>query len=117
MKNVLKGKEGAVPAATMEWVYSKDAAAGTVLALKAKNLKTRVFNLTMGKLTTADELSNAVKTVIPDAKLRIDKPADGTPALSSMTRAASLRRAKEILGYQPRYAMPDAVKDMVEFLR
>src|SRR5260370_12611089 len=69
MKHVLKWHEGAVPAATMEWVYSKDAAAGTVLALEAKNLKARVFNLTMGKLTTADELSNAVKAVIPDAKL------------------------------------------------
>jgi nucleoside-diphosphate-sugar epimerase len=71
----------------------------------------------MGKLTTADELSSAVKAVIPDAKLRIEKPADGTPALASMTRAASLRRSKEILGYQPRYRMPDAVKDMVELLR
>jgi nucleoside-diphosphate-sugar epimerase len=71
----------------------------------------------MGKLTSPDELSKAVKAMIPDAKLRIDKPADGTPALSSMTRAASLRRSKEILGYQPKYQMPDAVKDMVEFLR
>jgi nucleoside-diphosphate-sugar epimerase len=117
MKNVLQGKEGAVPAATMEWVYSKDAAAGTVLALRKPLGQSRVFNITMGKLTTADELSNAVRAIIPDAKLRIDKPADGTPALSSMTRAASLRRSKEILGYQPRYGMPDAVKDMVEFLQ
>ena len=117
MKNVLQGKEGAVPAATMEWVYSKDAAAGTVLALRKPLGQSRVFNITMGKLTTADELSNAVRAIIPDAKLRIEKPADGTPALSSMTRAASLRRSKEILGYQPRYGMPDAVKDMVEFLQ
>ncbi len=117
IKNSIRGEEGTVPAATIEWVYSKDAAAGTVLALQKSLGDSRVFNVTMGKLTTADELSNAVKAVIPDAKLRIDKPADGTPALSSMTRAASLRRSKEILGYQPRYRMPDAVKDMVEFLR
>jgi len=117
IKNSIRGEEGTLPAATIEWVYSKDAAAGTVLALRKSLGDSRVFNITMGKLTTADELSNAVKAVIPDAKLRIDKPADGTPALSSMTRAASLRRSKEILGYQPRYRMPDAVKDMVEFLR
>ncbi len=117
IKNSIRGEEGTVPAATIEWVYSKDAAAGTVLALKAKDLKNRVFNLTMGKLTSPDELSEAVKAVIPKARLRIDEPADGTPALSSMTRAASLRRSKEILGYQPRYRMADAVKDMVEFLR
>jgi len=117
IKDSIQGKEAVIPAATMEWVYSKDAAAGTVLALKAKDLKNRVFNLTMGRLTSPDELSEAVKAVIPNARLRIDKPADGTPALSSMRRAASLRRSKEILGYQPRYRMPDAVKDMVEFLR
>jgi len=117
IRNSIRGEEGTVPAATIEWVYSKDAAAGTVLALQKSLGDSRVFNVTMGKLTTADELSNAVKAVIPNAKLRIDKPADGTPALSSMTRAASLRRSKEILGYQPRYRMPDAVKDMVEFLR
>jgi nucleoside-diphosphate-sugar epimerase len=117
IKNSLRGEEGTVPAATIEWVYSKDAAAGTVLALRKSLGDSRVFNITMGKLTTADELSSAVKAVIPDAKLRIEKPADGTPALSSMTRAASLRRSKEILGYQPRYRMPDAVKDMVELLR
>lgn len=117
IKNSLRGEEGTVPAATIEWVYSKDAAAGTVLALRKSLGDSRVFNITMGKLTTADELSSAVKAVIPDAKLRIEKPADGTPALASMTRAASLRRSKEILGYQPRYRMPDAVKDMVELLR
>ena len=117
IRDSIRGEEGTVPAATIEWVYSKDAAAGTVLALRKSLGDSRVFNITMGKLTTADELSNAVKAVIPDAKLRIEKPADGTPALSSMTRAASLRRSKEILGYQPRYRMPDAVKDMVEFLR
>jgi len=117
IRDSIRGEEGTVPAATIEWVYSKDAAAGTVLALQKSLGDSRVFNVTMGKLTTADELSNAVKAVIPNAKLRIDKPADGTPALSSMTRAASLRRSKEILGYQPRYRMPDAVKDMVEFLR
>ena len=42
-----------VPAGAMEWVYAKDAAQGTVLALQAKDLRSRVFNITMGKVTAA----------------------------------------------------------------
>ena len=116
LRHVMHGQEGVVPAAALEWVYSKDAAAGTVLALKAQGLKDRVFNLTMGTLTTPEDLAAAVKAVFPQAKLRIAKPADGTPALSNMTRPASLRRAKEILGYAPRFPITAAVRDLAEYL-
>jgi len=117
LRHALQGAEAVVPAAALEWVYSKDAAAGTVLALKAGSLGNRVFNITMGCLTTPEELAAAVKSVLPGAKLRIARPADGTPALQSMTRAASLKRARQVLGYEPRYPMPAAVRDMVEWLR
>ena len=117
IQHSLSGKEAVVPAAALEWVYSKDAAAGTVLALKAKLGKQRVFNITMGTLTSPEELVSAVKAVLPDAHLRIAKSADGTPALANMTRASSLKRSRKILGYQPRYTMPEAVRDMTEWLR
>jgi nucleoside-diphosphate-sugar epimerase len=52
MRNALAGQEAAVPPGAMEWVYSKDAARGTVMALDAKDLGSRVFNITMGSLTT-----------------------------------------------------------------
>ena len=112
----MQGHEGVVPAAALEWVYSKDAAAGTVLALEAESLKHRVFNLTMGMLTSPEELVAAVKAVFPQARLRIAKPADGSPALSGMTRAASLARAKGVLGYEPRFTMTAAVRDLAEYL-
>lgn len=116
VRHVMQGQEGVVPAAALEWVYSKDAAAGTVLALEAQSLKDRVFNITMGTLTSPDDLAAAVKAVFPQARLRIAKPADGTPALSPMTRAASLARAKDVLGYEPRFTMAAAVRDLAEYL-
>jgi nucleoside-diphosphate-sugar epimerase len=116
IRHVMQGQEGVVPAATLEWVYSKDAAAGTVLALKAQALKHRVFNLTMGTLTSPEELASAVKAVFPEARLRIAKPADGSPALSNMTRPASLRRAQEGLGYSPHFPITAAVRDLAEYL-
>jgi nucleoside-diphosphate-sugar epimerase len=113
---VMRGAEGTVPAAALEWVYSKDAAAGTVLALKAASLPTRIFNLTMGGLTSPEDLVLAVKAVFPEARLRIERPADGSPALSNMTRASSLKRSREVLGFLPRFPMTAAVRDMVEYL-
>jgi nucleoside-diphosphate-sugar epimerase len=114
---VMGGREGVVPAATLEWVYSKDAAEGTVLALQCAQLKSRVFNLTMGTLTSPEDLVAAVRGVFAQARLRIEKPADSTPALSTMTRHSSLARAKEVLGFAPRFPMSAAVRDMVEYLR
>lgn len=115
IRNAMHGEEAIVPAAALEWVYSKDAAEGTVLALKAGSLKSRVFNITMGTLTAPEDLIVAVKAVLPNARLRIDRPADGTPALSNMTRASSLKRSKEGLGYTPRYPMTAAVRDLFEW--
>jgi nucleoside-diphosphate-sugar epimerase len=117
VREALSGAEAEVPAAALEWVYSKDAAAGTVAALRADALGNRVFNLTMGRLTTPEELCDAVRKVIPQARLRIAQPADGTPALVNMTRASSLKRAREALGFAPHYDMPAAVRDLVDWLK
>jgi nucleoside-diphosphate-sugar epimerase len=116
VRNVMRGEEGAVPAAALEWVYSKDAAAGTVQALRARALTTRIFNLTMGTLTSPEDLVLAVRSVFPQARLRIEKPSDSSPALSNMTRSSSLRRSREALGYAPRFAMSAAVRDLAEYL-
>jgi nucleoside-diphosphate-sugar epimerase len=117
IRHAMGGAEAVVPAAALEWVYSKDAADGTVRALQARDLGSRVFNITMGCLTTPEELAAAVKSVLPNAKLRIARAADGTPALQNMTRASSLKRSREILGYEPRYPMSAAVRDMVAWVR
>jgi nucleoside-diphosphate-sugar epimerase len=116
LKNVMSGQEGVIPAAALEWVYSKDAAAGTVLALEAESLKSRVFNLTMGTLTSPQDMTLAVKAVFPQARLRVERPADGSPALSNMTRPSSLRRSKEVLGYSPRFPIDAAVRDLAQYL-
>jgi nucleoside-diphosphate-sugar epimerase len=116
LHHVMRGDEGVVPAAALEWVYSKDAAAGTVLALKVPALKSRVFSITMGSLTSPEDLILAVKALFPQARLRIGHTAEGSPALSNMTRASNLRRAREELGYVARYPMTAAVRDLADYL-
>src|SRR5262245_33216796 len=101
MRNALAGREATVPPGAMEWVYYKDAARGTVLALDAKDLGNRVFNMTMGSVTTPSEMAAAIAAVVPGAKVKFDAPAGTAVALSNRDTAADLGRAERYLGYQP----------------
>lgn len=117
IETALAGGEAVVPPSTMEWVYSKDAAMGTVQALKASDLKSRVFNITMGRLVTPDELAAAIRQVIPQARLRIEAPSGTGVSLQNMHRTSDLSLARAALGYTPRYGLVEAVRDMVEWLK
>ncbi len=68
MRSALAGREAILPPGAMEWVYSKDAARGTVMALDAEDLGRRVFDITMGSLTTPNEMASALQAAVPDAK-------------------------------------------------
>ena len=117
MKNALAGQEATVPPGAMEWVYSKDAARGTVLALDAKDLGSGVFNITMGALTQPGEMAAAIGAVIPGAKVKFDAPPSARVALTNRDSHADLSRAKRHLGYEPEFPLQAAVKDLAEWMR
>src|SRR4051794_19888210 len=97
LKNALAGHEAMVPPGPMEWVYSKDAARGTVMALDAKDLGSRIFNLTMGAVTQPGEFADAIQLVAPGAKVKFDAPASARVALTNREQHADLSRAKKWL--------------------
>lgn len=114
----LRGEEATIGAGGLEWVYSKDAARGTVLALQAGgDLKGRVFNITMGRVTTPDELAAALKAAAPGARVRIETPAAAAVSAPQMHHASDLSLAKSAIGYQPEYDMPKAIRDLVEWFK
>jgi nucleoside-diphosphate-sugar epimerase len=117
MRNALAGKEATVPPGVMEWVYSKDAARGTVLALDAKDLGSRVFNITMGAMTTPSEMATAIGAVVPGAKVKFEAPAGTGVSLSNRDHHADLARAKRTLGFEPQFKLQDAVKDLADWMR
>lgn len=117
MRNALAGKEATVPPGAMEWVYSKDAARGTVLALEAKDLGSRVFNVTMGALTTPSEIAGAIAAVVPGAMVKFEAPAGTGVSLSNRDSRGDPARAKRFLGYEPQYRLNDAFKDLAEWMR
>lgn len=117
MRNAIAGKEATVPPGAMEWVYSKDAARGTVMALDAKDLGGRVFNITMGSLTTPSEMASAIVGAVPGAKVKFDVPTGTGVALSNRDNRVDLSRAERYLGYKPQFKLQDAVNDLGDWMR
>ncbi len=117
MRRALAGQEALVPPGAMEWVYSKDAAGGTVLALEAKDLGNRIFNITMGSLTTPSDMATAFAAAVPGAKVKFEAPAGAGISLSNRDNGADLSRANRNLGYEPKFRLHDAVKDLADWMR
>ncbi len=117
LENVLNGREAIVPANGLEWVYSKDAAMGTVLALRAASLGSRVFNITMGYVCTPEELADAIKAAVPGAKVRIEAPQANAVALPQMLAGSDLKLANDVLGFAPKYPMREAVGELAGWIR
>ena len=121
LRDALAGREATVPDTTLEWVYSKDAAMATVLALTAARLgddppNGGVFNITMGCDVNAVALEQAVRTVIPGARTRRVPPPLDTPALRANLGVSDISRARSALGYAPAFDITAAVRDTVAWL-
>ena len=117
IENALRGAEALVPANGLEWVYSKDAAMGTVRALQADRLGSGVFNITMGYVCTPEELADAIRAAVPGAKVRIEMPAQGAVALPQMLAGSDLTLARDVLGFTPKFRMREAVADLTQWIR
>jgi nucleoside-diphosphate-sugar epimerase len=117
LRAAMVGDEAVLPAGGLEWVYSKDAALGTVLALNVKSLPSRIFNITMGALLTAEQLAAAFATVFPSARIRIETPAVAAVALPDMRSASDLSLAQSVLGYTPRFGVVEALRDFADWMK
>ena len=98
----------------MEWLSSKDAARGLVLTLQAEGLKSRVFNIGIGRPHTAEELVEVFKQVVPGAKLSVDQSVTTSQTSDVFL---DLTRAKTELGYEAEYDLPAAASDYVAWYR
>ena len=117
MLKAMAGEEAVLPATNVEWVYSKDAALGTVLALEAKSLASRVFNLTMGTLSTPQQTADAFRALIPGARVRIETPAATAVSMPQMTGVGDMTLSQSVLGYAPQYDLIGGLRDLMHWLK
>lgn len=117
VERALRGEEATVPATTMDWVYSKDAAAGSVLALRARGTADRVFNISMGTVADPKDIIAAVQAVVPGARIRIETQQATALSVKQMDRPIDITRARKQLGYVPKFDLRGAVADYVAWYR
>jgi nucleoside-diphosphate-sugar epimerase len=87
------------------------------MALDVKDLGSRVFNITMGSVTTSSEMAAAIEAVVPGTKVKFDAPAGTAIALSNRDSGADLGRAKRYLGYEPQFKLHDALQDLGHWMK
>ena len=118
----LRGEEAQVfdLGSSVEPLYSKDAARATIAACHNDDLRSRVFNVGMGRVYTSQDIKNAIEEVIPSAKLTsstdssvastVPHPTGPTP---SMDIPMDSTRSREELGFEPQYDLVAAIRDFV----
>lgn len=119
LKSIAKGEEVREDSGAdffANFSYSKDVANGIYMLYTANKLKHRVYHVGSGKNYTINEVVNAIKKVIPEAKISIG------PGLGDYIKEHPLRgplditRIKEELGFKP-YELEEAIKDYYALIK
>jgi UDP-glucose 4-epimerase len=103
-----------------ELVYAKDAANSTVLACYANNPTSRIYNITMGRTYTFDELLKIVRKRFPSVKIEVSKISSGATGGYPYKREqpTDISRARSELGYEPEFdTIEKAIEDYAEWIR
>lgn len=96
-------------------VYAKDVAMGVVCACE-KPLKRNTYNIGSGQLSTPAEVSAAISSAVPDAKIEIlPKPVIGPFWVHE--QILDLGRVREDLGYVPQYSVAKGIADFASELK
>ena len=113
------GREGGVAriarrqARPLERIYAKDVGRAVDLAATVPVPPVNVFNIGTGLVTTFDELVEEARAIYPD--LEAEVVPDGTPH-EGPKRPLDISRAREHLGWEPRFDLGSALADYVKDL-
>ena len=94
--------------------YVKDCARAIALLQLAPQLRHRTYNIAAGQTLTNQEVADAVKAIVPDA--RIELPSR-EPAGSGQRMCLDIGRLRADTGYERAYGTEAAVADYIAWLR
>lgn len=94
--------------------YVRDLAQGIRLALTARPIKSRIFNITGGVLRLRGEVAEIARLLVPGADIRLGP---GIPPTAHLRGPSDLSRARTELGYEPRYTLETGMADWLSWLR
>ena len=95
-----------------EYVYAKDVAYGVALACE-KPLPSREYNIGTGVMVDPEDIVGALKEAVTGADAKVI----GDPVLHHGEQPLDLSRARDELGYEPRFQLFAGIADFVTELR
>jgi len=116
VNNALKGKELILDNSgehELDFTYVKDLIQGFLLALNRKEAIGKTFNITRGEGRKVKELAFIISKLVPNTKI-VDR--DLKPYRANRG-TLNISKAKNILGYNPKYSLEEGIKKYIEFIR
>ena len=117
IENAMSGKASNLPHGgdqQDDMIYHRDIAHAIVLSCYVDRPQHRVFNIGRGKATTMRHFAEAVQQIIPNANIQIGDGLDyygsGIPYYSIY----DISRAREELGFQPKFTLASGVQDYID---
>jgi len=97
-------------------IYVRDVAYACVLSVHAHAPTRRTYLIGSGRLVSYREVVEAIKRVIPDAKVSVGPGLDPFQIGFTSFGLLDISRARAELGYEPRYSLEDAIRDYLRLL-
>ena len=97
-----------------DFTHVKDCAEVVALVQTADSLKHRVYNVGGGRAVSNQELADAVRSAVPDARIELKPGANprGNPAENYL----DLSRVKDEFGFTPRWPVEAGIPDYIRWL-
>ena len=96
-----------------EYVYAKDVALALDLACHAQNLKQRIYNAGTGVVSSAEDLAQALRELVPQVEVKVVGQLEG----ASRHSALDLSKSQAELGYTPQFPLKKALQDYMNELQ
>lgn len=97
----------------LDFTYIEDAGRGTALLYQAGKLKHRIFNIATGIPNSVGKVADLAQKYSPfDVKVEL-----GPGELMQRAEALDITRAREELGYEPRYDIEQGVQKYAEWMK
>ncbi len=100
---------------SLDFSYVEDVAEGILLATKRDDVVNDTFNLTRGEGRTLLELASIIQKLIPGTTIEFQEihADEKRPERGAM----DISRARERLGYQPRFSLEDGMERYYDFVK
>jgi UDP-glucose 4-epimerase len=99
--------------ASLDFTQVDDLARGFILAAFHERAIGETFNITRGEGRTLKEMATIIQGLVPQAQVVDKEYADERPKRGAL----DVSKARELLGYEPRYSLEAGLADYVQYVR